>query len=195
MNNTIQSTPKITSNESFFSSKNTIIIVLVMLLIFSFLGVNLLVVSGNIYEELRTVLMPAIEKIFAMFGYSGGILIDKTADTASDAIKFSTDIAHGAVDSIGDLLKVASKDRLEKDTQLALDKTLTFNKPLCQNEPKPESSSSTTQSPISSGKQKWCLVEDIASQRNCLEISEMDKCMSGQVFPSQQLCLNPNITP
>jgi hypothetical protein len=188
-------TPKQVSDEGLFGGKNMIILILIMLLIFSFLGINILIVSGNIYDEVRVTVLPVIEKVLAMFGYSSGILIDKTADTASDAIKFSTDIAHGAVDSIGDLLKVASKSRLEEDTQLALDQTLTFNKPLCKNEPQPESSSSSTQSPISSGKQKWCLVEEIGTQRNCLEIAEMDKCMSGQVFPSQKVCLNPNLTP
>ena len=42
--------------------------------------------------------------------------------------------------------------------------------------------------------EKYCLVGEYHNKRGCIEVADGDKCMSGQVFPSQQLCLNPTLT-
>jgi hypothetical protein len=197
MDTTINPTQINTTESSLFSGKDFFIVLLVVLLLFSFLGVNLLSVSGDAFEYVKDTFFPMIEKVAAMFGYSAGILIDKSAETSSEAVKYSADVANGALGSLSDLLIAASKPKLESDEQTALDNTLTLNKPLCSsaNQPKPDSSVSPTQTSIASSKQKWCLVEDTGSQRNCVRVQDADKCMSGQVFPHQKMCLNPNLTP
>jgi hypothetical protein len=199
MDTSINPTQIVNTESSLFSIKDIFIVLLVALLIFSFLGVNLLSVSGEAFEYIKDTFFPMVEKLAAMFGYSTGIMIDKGAETSTDAIKYSADIANGALGSLSDLLIAASKPKLESDEQTALDTTLTLNKPLCSGtsatEPKPDSSVSSTQASISSGKQKWCLVEESGAKRGCVRIEDADKCMSGQVFPHQEMCLNPNISP
>lgn len=195
MDTTIKPTPIVNTESSLFSIKDVFIVLLVLLLIFSFLGINLLSVSGEAFEYIKDTFFPMIEKLAAMFGYSTGIMIDKTAETSAEAIKYSADVANGALGSLSDLLIAASKPKLESDEQTALDNTLTLNKPLCSKDPVPDSSVSATQAPIAASKQKWCLVEDSGAQRGCVRVEDADKCMSGQVFPHQEMCLNPNITP
>ena len=161
------------------------------------LGVNLLSVSGDAFEYIKETFFPMIEKVAAMFGYSAGIMIDKSAETSTDAIKYSADIANGALGSLSDLLIAASKPQLESDEQTALDNTLTLNKPLCSSasarEPKPDSSVSPTQAPIASGKQKWCLVEDTGANRGCVRVEDANKCMSGQVYSRHDICIDPTL--
>jgi hypothetical protein len=48
--------------------------------------------------------------------------------------------------------------------------------------------------PITAGKQGWCLVGEYQGKRGCIEVSEHDRCLSGQVFPNQKMCLNPTLT-
>ncbi len=199
MDTSIKPTTIVNTESSLFSGKDFFIVFLVIFLIFSFLGVNLLSVSGEAFEYVKDTFFPMVEKVAAMFGYSAGIMIDKSAETSSEAIKYSADIANGALGSLSDLLIAASKPKLESDEQTALDNTLTLNKPLCSSvsapEPEPDSSVSSTQTAITANKQKWCLVEDSGAQRGCVRIEDADKCMSGQVFPHQEMCLNPNISP
>lgn len=40
-----------------------------------------------------------------------------------------------------------------------------------------------------SKKNGWCFVGEYEGKRNCISVSDQDKCMSGQVFPSEQQCL------
>jgi len=60
--------------------------------------------------------------------------------------------------------------------------------------PKPDDSLSRIQSG-SSGKAGWCFIGEDRGFRTCSEIGENDKCMSGDIFPSQEICMNPNLRP
>ena len=42
-------------------------------------------------------------------------------------------------------------------------------------------------------KKKYCYVGNLGGKRSCAEINESDKCISGDVFPSEQICINPNL--
>jgi hypothetical protein len=35
----------------------------------------------------------------------------------------------------------------------------------------------------------WCFVGEYNGDRNCVSVTDQDKCMSGQIFPSEQKCL------
>ena len=61
-------------------------------------------------------------------------------------------------------------------------------------EPKPDDSLSRIQSG-GSGKAGWCFIGEDRGFRTCSEIGENDKCMSGDIFPSQEICMNPNLRP
>ena len=60
--------------------------------------------------------------------------------------------------------------------------------------PKPDDSLSRIQSG-SSGKAGWCFIGEDRGFRTCSEVGQGDKCMSGDIFPSQEICMNPNLRP
>jgi hypothetical protein len=45
----------------------------------------------------------------------------------------------------------------------------------------------------SAGKSGWCFIGEDRGFRSCALVNEGDKCMSGDIFPSQELCINPNL--
>jgi hypothetical protein len=42
-------------------------------------------------------------------------------------------------------------------------------------------------------KTKWCYIGEEKGVRNCVRLSESQKCMSGDIFPSSNICINPNL--
>jgi hypothetical protein len=184
-------------NESASSSsgysKNVIIGVLVFILVLSFLGINLLYLSGNVLNYLNDLFGPFVSNLLSLFGYTTGTIINKTADVVGDSAIFGIDVAQDAVQNIGNLLKKSSQD-LDTQTKQSLDSTINtgFQKP---GEPSASDSKNPIQNSISSKKSSWCLVGEYKEKRGCIEIADGDKCLSGQVFPSQKLCLNPTYTP
>jgi len=177
----------------FFSNKNFIIILLIILLVFSFLGINILTISGNIMQTFIQIFGPLVSQILSIFGYTTGTVINKTADVVADTAKTGIDIAEGSIQSVGNILRDASQSNVDVKSKQSLDTALNQGM-LKGNEPRADSTENPIQKPISSGKQNWCLVGEYQGKRGCIEVGEHDKCLSGQVFPNQKMCLNPTLT-
>jgi hypothetical protein len=58
------------------------------------------------------------------------------------------------------------------------------------NQVNPDDSRSSIQT---TGKAGWCFIGEDQGIRTCAEIGVNDGCMSGDVFPSQEICMNPNL--
>lgn len=54
-----------------------------------------------------------------------------------------------------------------------------------------DDATSTIQS--GSGKAGWCYIGLDRGFRTCAEVGVNDTCMSGEIFPSQDICINPNL--
>ena len=39
----------------------------------------------------------------------------------------------------------------------------------------------------------YCYIGDDDDTRKCIEVGEADKCMSGDIFPTRELCINPKL--
>ena len=44
-------------------------------------------------------------------------------------------------------------------------------------------------------KSGWCYIGEDRGFRTCAEVGVNDTCMSGDIFPSQEICINPNLRP
>ena len=70
--------------------------------------------------------------------------------------------------------------------QNALDSAL--NDASSKKPPEPSDSSTYT-----TGKAGWCYIGDDRNTRACAQIGVNDMCMSGDIFPTQEVCMNPNL--
>jgi hypothetical protein len=61
--------------------------------------------------------------------------------------------------------------------------------------PKPDLSTSTTQSSKIANKSGYCYIGEDRGFRSCIKIKQGDKCMSGNIFPTEAICINPNLRP
>jgi hypothetical protein len=45
------------------------------------------------------------------------------------------------------------------------------------------------------GKSGWCYIGEDRGFRTCAKVGVNDTCMSGEIFPTQEVCINPNLRP
>ena len=97
-------------------------------------------------------------------------------------------------ESIQDQLKMEKQiNELEDLQQQNLQKALQdASRP---NDVKPDDSLSRIQASNGSGKAGWCFIGEDRGFRTCSQIGQNDQCMSGDIFPSQEICMNPNLRP
>ena len=173
-------------------SNKVIIFVLTALLILTFLGINLFTLFGGLIETVISILGPFASQVLSIFGYTTGSVINKTADVVGDVAKTGLDVAEGSLQSVGNILKDASRRHVDPAAASQLDNVLNVapSGPTI-GDPAPSSSENPIQKPITSGKAGWCLVGEYEGKRGCVQVSEQDRCMSGQIFATQNACLNP----
>lgn len=182
-------TPVTSTGESGIS-KNLLIVILILLLIFSFLGINILNILGNFIQTIIGVFGPLVSQILSVFGYTTGVIIDKSADVVTSVGTAGVEIAGGTLNSVGDLLISASQGNINQQAKNQLDQSLNGSG-YASRQAKPDSTANPIQNPISSNKTQWCLVGEYQGRRGCIEVADQTKCLSGQIFPSQQMCVNP----
>jgi hypothetical protein len=199
---TMASTPPklISGDGGIIINKNVLIAILVFLLIFSLLGINVLhlfgnlfQIIGNLFQNIVNIFKPVIVQILSLFGYTAGAVLNTTADVVSQTAKTGIDIASGSVHSVGNILKDGSKGALDPKSKMQFDNALNVSS-VTSGIPEADDSNSNIQSPSVAGKSQWCLAGEYQGRRGCIEVDQVSKCMSGQIFPTQHQCLNPTLT-
>jgi len=88
------------------------------------------------------------------------------------------------------------KDELEQQ-QNQLNETLNSAKPevpqKMESGYEADESSSSIQASKSSSKSGWCYIGEDRGFRSCIQVGQNDTCMSGDIFPSQDICVNPSL--
>ena len=211
----IGSNPSATrTSGSFFSSMSwTTIIFLFLFLFFFGFGIFVYLAKGteDAIDFTIKLFMTIIQKITHLFGNESIDFSKETSSTttisSSPQVSSSSNIDkhikddHGVstnTDSKTNTVQASpsepSKDMAKEDS---LNKALNNAKPnLTQkNEPgySADDSYSSIQMSKSSSKSGWCFIGEDRGFRSCIQVGENDKCMSGDIFPSQEICINPKL--
>ena len=175
---------------SEISHNKTYIIIIAVLVLLAVLGINVVLFSENIL----TYIWRFFKDVLGILGYSVGSGIDIAADATKDTAKTSIDIVGNAVGDVGKLLKKGS-DTQKNIAVSDVDKSINSGKKMLGlHDADATPGDSPIQNPISASKNQWCLVGDKDGARDCASVDEADKCMSGQLFPEQAMCLNPTLS-
>jgi len=187
---------------------------LLIIIILAFLGFNIFSYLAQGTREVTDIFKPVVDKIAGLFGVVTSQVIDVSAegakgvvDTTSSVSQKAIGVTAGAIDTgltaVQDITPqgVDAKGSM-KGQQLgqedimranALNKALNVsaNKKASNRDYEPDDAMSS----IQSGPQKagWCYIGEERGYRTCAEVGVNDTCMSGDIFPSQEICINPRL--
>lgn len=173
-------------NGSIFDFRNSIIVLLLLVVALTYFGINLLSLVGYGIQKMVDIISPFLTHLLDFMGYSTGSAINTAADISADVAKEGVDIAEGAIQNVGNLL---IGDEAIGQAQQGSNKMYSGLQ-----EPSPDASENPIQKSLTSNKTKWCLAGEYQDKRGCINLSESDNCMSGQIFPSEEMCLNPTLS-
>ena len=84
----------------------------------------------------------------------------------------------------------------QQQQQNMLDETLNKASVEVQQQPnsyEADDSYSSIQLSKSASKSGWCYIGEDRGFRSCIQVGQNDTCMSGDIFPNQEICVNPNL--
>ena len=172
-------------SSSWLPSNNNYILYFLIIVILLFLGFNLFGYLGEGADNLKDLFAP----ILKFFGYSVGETTKKTISESQKGTKLATDVVG---DSIKDAVDVSEK-ALGISNKPSLKQDVNVNQKKSPNVIIPDNSDSMLQTSKAKKKAGYCYIGEDRGFRSCVKVSKDDVCMSGEIFPSQQICVNPSL--
>ena len=199
----------------FFSnkSKNLLFYILVLIILLTFLGKPMIDTIQNYFIHLNNLLEDKIKEMVSTFGYTTGAVLNNSSELISSSSKDGINILNDAMEE-SSLKNISSKiktftnngidlvndsihslgnkliDLNEENIDINVKKSLNNNLNKLMKPTLPDISESSIQTPVPEGQNGWCLINKYENGNNCIEMNDYNKCMSGQFFPSQKMCVN-----
>jgi hypothetical protein len=191
---------------------------IIIVLVLAILGFNIFAYLAYGTKYFSDTFGPYIKYIGGLIGYATASVTKTVTNTAATGTKAAVDLAAGTVTTAVDVTQqtagaitgatasssLTGSQKTNSNAPVSSQDT-TPNNPLndALKNAKPQSqqsgpfaaddATSTIQSNKSSSKSGWCYIGQEQGYRSCLQVGENDKCMSGDIFPTQDVCVNPNL--
>jgi hypothetical protein len=198
---------------------------IIIILVLTFLGVNIFVYLAKGTQGLSDFFAPIINKISSIFGGVTGqvvsvsaegskALVSTAAQGTQSAVGASADVVNAGLTGVQQVaqpgqtqpsqqtqssLKSQSVNTQQVDIMQANTLNRALNTSTSQKQQvngedyQADDSTSSIQMSSTTGKAGWCYIGEERGFRTCAEVGVNDTCMSGDIFPSQQICVNPNL--
>ena len=213
--NTLSKSTSSDSGDGYFTTngKSSYIRIGLIVTILLFLGVNIFSYLGNFLQHIKEFFAPFFKNILESLGY---VVTESTKDVTmltAEGAKLGIDVAAGTIESGIDVIQGQLdienpnkyRDQQQSDqSQSGQRQSQSPFKELSASlssaladaeekaEPLPDDAMSSTQR-SSSGKAGYCYIGEDRGFRSCIQVKEGDTCMSGEIFPSNTICVNPSL--
>jgi hypothetical protein len=191
---------------------------IIIVLVLAILGFNIFAYLAYGTKYFSDTFGPYIRYIGGVFGNATADVTKNVTNTAATGTKAVVDLAAGTVDTAVDVTQktagavtgatapssLTGSQKTNSNAPVSSQDT-TPNNPLNNalkhanpqgQQPGPfaaDDATSTIQSNKSSSKSGWCYIGQEQGYRSCLQVGENDTCMSGDIFPTHEICVNPNL--
>ena len=176
-------------------------------LLLALIGFNVFAYLDDITEWLSETFGAPFRAVARFLGYASADVAQTTVDVTALGTKSAVDVAAGAATSGIDVLQQTigqrndqkndegndqrndqrNEGRPEMSSNAALQRALSHAK---KQPPQPDDATSRTQR---TGKSGYCYIGEDRGFRSCIQVGENDTCMSGDIFPTHAICVNPRL--
>lgn len=204
------------NDTGFFDSLKSINMTtwLLIVLILAFLGFNIFAYLAKGTQDVTNFFAPLLKMIFGRTAEVAGQAVDVTAEGAkavvggtAEGAKALVGVTAGVIDTgltaIQDITpngapssikgQPINQQRPDITQQSTLNRALNTSQQSQQSSQQDYEANEASSSIHTAGKAGWCYIGDDRGFRTCGEVGVNDKCMSGDIFPSQEICINPNL--
>lgn len=198
LSNSTQSTqltqPSSTSSNWSYNNWNlnawTIILVIIVLAllginVFSYLA-NGTTIFTNVFKIILEFFYKITGKTITATANTSVAVINAAAEGGKEITHLSADIVDAGLTGVQDTLKPIQRDN-------GLNHALNSSPPQKEKEHGEDYEPNEATSSIQENKSGWCFIGEESDVRTCAKVGQNDKCMSGDIFPSRDICVNPSL--
>jgi len=201
-----------TNTSGYFPSGSNItlivVIIVVVVMILAYYKINLFTITGNIIQWFSDKITPIFINIMKFFGVAVGettIAATTIASTGVSAVTSGVDAVNQGVSSAvvsGVQTTLSSPNVSTYETSMPSQKVqntndVSFNivntAPQMVAQQQQEENTQYSNDVQYNTPVGYCFIGEQSNLRYCAEVSDSTQCASGDIFPTQELCINPNM--
>lgn len=180
---------------------------IIIIFVLALLGLNIFQYLAKGTQEVSDTFKPLVDGVLALFAHISSIFVGVTAAGSKTIVDGTANVLDAGLSKIENKAasiqeKTSPSSLKSQSVQPKTDNTMdnnTLNTALNRSKASQpqnsdyEADSAGSSIQASSGKAGWCYIGEDRGFRSCVEIGKSDKCMSGDIFPSNEICVNPNL--
>lgn len=201
MNNLSTSNQSIQVNQPSSTSSNWSYInwnwnawtIITVILVLSLLGINVFsyLANGttmftNLFKNILEFFYKITGKTITATANTTVAVIDAAAEGGKEISHLSADVIDAGLTGVQNTLKPIQSDN-------GLDVALNSSSPQKEKEHGEDYEPNEAPSSFQENKTGWCFIGEESDVRTCAKVGQNDKCMSGDIFPSREICVNPSL--
>lgn len=170
----------------------------IIILILAFLGFNIFTYLAKGTQSVADIFAPLMEKIFGTTVAVTSQAVDVSAEGAKAVVGGTAGALQTGLTAVQDVTPNVAPSGVKgqpiNQQQVDVMQQSTLNRALntaqSQQPPQQDYEAHDAASSLKSG---WCFIGEDRGYRSCAQVGVNDTCMSGEIFPSNELCMNPNL--
>jgi hypothetical protein len=171
---------------------------LIIILILAFLGFNIFIYLAKGTQDISNFFAPLVQTVFGTAATATGQVVDVSAEGAKAVIGGTSNALISGLNAVQSVTPQTAHSSVPTQPiqttygggpNSSLNNALNSSKQQQQSDPNADVAPSS----VYGGKAGWCYIGEDNGYRACAKVSADDKCMSGDIFPSQEICMNPNL--
>jgi len=172
----------------------------IIILILAFLGFNIFAYLAKGTQSVADIFAPLMEKIFGASVAVTGQAVDVSAEGAKAVVGTTADVVQGGLTAVQNItpnpagapssIKAQPVNQKQDDVMQQSTLNRALNTAQNQQSPQQDYEAHDASSSLKSG---WCFIGEDRGFRSCAQVGVNDTCMSGEIFPNNEICMNPNL--
>jgi hypothetical protein len=166
---------------------------IIIILILAFLGFNIFAYLAQGTQEISDVFAPITKKLFGTTVAVSSEIVDVSAEGAKAVVTDSSNVINKGLTELQQITPNNAVGQQQQQQAQMTKQALDQGHEQGQGQDQDYQAHEATSSVHSSGKAGWCYIGEDRGFRACAQVSANDTCMSGDIFPSQEICMNPSL--
>jgi hypothetical protein len=185
---------------------------IIIILVLAFLGFNIFVYLAKGTQDITNFFAPIISKILGAFAMVTGQVVNTTATGAKAVVNTTADVIDSGLTGVQNATHEITQGKQASSTvggttisnaipTADVMQNNTLNKALNNSNVKQnigqshdylaDDATSSIQKTQSKG--GYCYIGEERGYRSCMQVNKNDTCMSGEIFPTNEICINPSL--
>ena len=161
-----------------------------IIIFLAFLGFNIFNYLSNVTQTLTDILQPILSVLGKGVSRTVGTTVKVGAEGTKGIIDATSGTITGGLSRLEGRLDDKQQNKIDSKSP-DTDSVQPKNRRRPRKGPEPDEAGSRTQR--GTHKSGYCYIGEDRGFRSCIRVNEGDECMSGDIFPTRDLCINPSL--